>query len=209
MKLIQKIAKAKADIKESPVKKEGRNKFSNYDYFTPAQIEALVNHVCKVNGILTKFDLIRDNLGVFGRLTIFDCDSDDSLTYDMATAIPEIKATNIAQQLGGCVTYTERYLKMSAFGITDSNLDFDNDGKKEEVKEEMISPTQISIIEGLLQQTSISEKQKGQIASEINSMSEKRAFECITFLEKNKVNPIASGNNYTQTDIKNKLKNLA
>jgi hypothetical protein len=48
MKLIQKIAKAKADIKESPVKKEGRNKFSNYDYFTPAQIEGLVNHVLQV-----------------------------------------------------------------------------------------------------------------------------------------------------------------
>ena len=43
----------------------------------------------------------------------------------MASAIPEIKATNIAQQLGGCVTYTERYLKMSLFGITDNQLDFD------------------------------------------------------------------------------------
>lgn len=208
MKLIQKISRAKADIKESPIKKEGRNKFSNYEYFTPAQIEALVNNVCKTNGILTKFDLIRDNLGVFGRLTIFDCDSNEFLTYDMATAIPEIKATNIAQQLGGCVTYTERYLKMSAFGITDSNLDFDNDGKKEVVTEPAITPTQISIIEGLLQQTSISEKQKGQIANEINSMSENRAYECIAFLEKNKVNPITSGNNYTQTDIKNKLKQL-
>jgi len=204
MKLIQKIAKAKSDIKESPVKKEGRNKFSNYDYFTPAQIEGLVNHVCKVNNILTKFDLIRDNLGVFGRLTIFDCDSDDVITYDMATAIPEIKATNIAQQLGGCVTYTERYLKMSAFGITDSNLDFDNhDNKKEEPKEVMISSTQVSIIEGLIQQSSIAEKTKERIEAEISSMTEKRAYECIAYLEENKVDAIQAGNNYTQTDIKN------
>lgn len=208
MKLIQKIAKAKADIKESPVKKEGRNKFSNYDYFTPAQIEGLVNHVCKVNGILTKFDLIRDNLGVFGRLTIFDCDSEDQLTYDMATAIPEIKATNIAQQLGGCVTYTERYLKMSAFGITDSNLDFDNDGKKEVEKEVMISSTQVSIIEGLLEQASIAEKTKERIELEISSMTEKRAYECIAYLEENKVDAIQAGHNYTQTDIKNKLKTI-
>jgi hypothetical protein len=140
MKLIQKIAKAKNEIKESKLKKEGKNKFSNYDYFTPPQVELLVNQVCASNGMLTKFDLIRDTLGVFGRLTIFDTDSEESLSYDMASAIPEIKATNIAQQLGGCVTYTERYLKMSAFGITDANLDFDsqdNRGKIEEKTEEI------------------------------------------------------------------------
>ena len=134
MKLIQKISKAKNEIKESKLKKEGKNKFSNYDYFTPPQVELLVNQVCSSNGMLTKFDLIRDTLGVFGRLTIFDIDTDDSLFYDMATAIPEIKATNIAQQLGGCVTYTERYLKMSAFGITDANLDFDNQDNRSKVE---------------------------------------------------------------------------
>jgi len=141
MKLIQKIAKAKNEIKESKLKKEGKNNFSNYDYFTPPQIELLVNQVCASNNMLTKFDLFRDTLGVFGRLTIFDTDSEESLFYDMATAIPEIKATNIAQQLGGCMTYTERYLKMSAFGITDANLDldtYDNRIKVEEKIEEVI-----------------------------------------------------------------------
>lgn len=125
MKLIQKIANAKKQIKETKIKKEGKNDFAKYAYFTPSQTEQLVNDVCESNGLLVKFDLIRNELGVYGRLTIFDCDSDEQLHYEMATAIPEIKATNIAQQLGGCVTYTERYLKTSAFGIVDNNLDFD------------------------------------------------------------------------------------
>ena len=125
MKLIQKIANAKKQIKETKIKKEGKNDFAKYAYFTPSQTEQLVNDVCESNGLLVKFDLIRDELGVYGRLTIYDCDSDEKLQYEMATAIPEIKATNIAQQLGGCVTYTERYLKTSAFGIVDNNLDFD------------------------------------------------------------------------------------
>lgn len=137
MKLIQKIARAKNEIKESKLKKEGKNSFSNYSYFTPPQIELLVNQVCQSQGMLTKFDLIRNELGVFGKLTIFDIDSDESLSYDMATAIPEIKATNIAQQLGGCVTYTERYLKMSAFGITDANLDFDNHDNRPKAEEKV------------------------------------------------------------------------
>jgi hypothetical protein len=94
---------------------------------------------------------------------------------------------------------------MSAFGITDSNLDFDNHDNK---KEAMITSTQASIIEGLLHQSSIAEKTKERIELEIASMTEKRAYECIAYLEENKVDAITSGHNYTQTDIKNKLKTI-
>ena len=123
--LLNKLAAAKAEIKATKLKKEGKNTYSNYDYFTPSQIEFLVANACHTNKLLTSFDLIRNDLGVYGRLTIYDLESGEKLTTEMASAIPEIKATNIAQQLGGCVTYTERYLKMSLFGITDNQLDFD------------------------------------------------------------------------------------
>ena len=135
MKLTEKLANAKREIKETKLKKEGKNTFSNYAYFTPSQIELLVQQACFNNRMVTKFDLVRDALGVYGTLTIFDLDSDDNIVFTMASAIPEIKATNIAQQLGGCVTYTERYLKTSAFGITDNNLDFDNHDNRPKEKE--------------------------------------------------------------------------
>lgn len=134
MNLIKKLAQAKKDIKSTSLKKEGKNEYSKYDYFTPSQVEHLVNEVCEKNGLLTKFDLIRDALGVTGVLRVYSVDETDPfncIEFQMATAIPEIKATNIAQQLGGCVTYTERYLKMTAFGITDNNLDFDSDKKSQ------------------------------------------------------------------------------
>ena len=123
--LLNKLAAAKAEIKATKLKKEGKNTYSNYEYFTPSQIEFLVAAACHNNKLLTSFDLIRNELGVYGRLTIYDLESGEKLATEMASAIPEIKATNIAQQLGGCVTYTERYLKMSLFGITDNQLDFD------------------------------------------------------------------------------------
>lgn len=123
--LLNKLAAAKAEIKATKLKKEGKNTYSNYEYFTPSQIEFLVANACHANKLLTSFDLIRNELGVYGRLTVYDLESGESLSTEMASAIPEIKATNTAQQLGGCVTYTERYLKMSLFGITDNQLDFD------------------------------------------------------------------------------------
>lgn len=123
--IIKKLAEAKKMVKSFKMKKDGRNDYSEYDYFTPNQVELIVSNVCAKCNLLTKFDLLREPLGEFGRLTIFDVESCESLEFTMATAIPQIKATNVAQQLGGCATYTERYLKMTAFGIVDNNLDFD------------------------------------------------------------------------------------
>ena len=143
--LLNKLAAAKAEIKATKLKKEGENTYSKYSYFTPSQIEFLVATACHNNKLLTSFDLIRNDLGVYGRLTIYDLESGEKLTAEMASAIPEIKATNIAQQLGGCVTYTERYLKMSLFGITDNQLDFDtteNTKKQAEPKTAKTAPEQ-------------------------------------------------------------------
>lgn len=125
MEIYKKLAKAKADIKNTKMIKRGENTFSRYKYFTPDQISKLVDDVCDDNGLITMFDLKRNELGETGFLTVVDIESGEKVVYELATAIPIIKATNIAQQLGGCVTYTERYLKTSAFGIVDNSLDFD------------------------------------------------------------------------------------
>lgn len=127
--LLKKLQSAKAQIKATKLKKAGFNDYSKYYYFLPEQIEQLVYDACNDNGLFTKFDLVRNEHGETGCLTIFDIESGETINYEMATAIPEIKATNVAQQLGGCVTYTERYLKMSAFGISENTLDFDTPQK--------------------------------------------------------------------------------
>lgn len=146
--LLNKLASAKAEIKATKLKKEGRNTYSNYEYFTPSQIEFLVANACHNNKLLTSFDLIRNELGVYGRLTVYDLESGKSLSTEMASAIPEIKATNMAQQLGGCVTYTERYLKMSLFGITDNQLDFDTtENTKKQTETATKAPEQPKVID--------------------------------------------------------------
>ena len=137
-----KLAHAKAEIANTKMEKKGRNDYSKYDYFTPEQVAKLVYDACVNNDLLTMFSLKRDANGEYGELTIVDLDNDDTLTFIAATAIPQITATNAAQQLGGAMTYCERYLKMTAFWIYDNNLDFDttentkktNEKPKEEVK---------------------------------------------------------------------------
>ena len=125
LKVLNKIVKAKEIIRNSPVKKEGRNTYSNYDYYTPEQISNLVYDACKEVGLITMFGTQRDDNGLFATLTIVDLDSGESVVYTQVTDIPAIKATNVAQQLGGMNTYSNRYLLMFVFDIVDNNLDPD------------------------------------------------------------------------------------
>jgi hypothetical protein len=132
--LLNALHLAKKQIKETKLEKKGYNNYSMYHYFLPEQIEQLVFDACGKQGLFTKFDLIRNEIGETGFLTIYHIESGQSTQFTLATAIPEIKATNIAQQLGGCLTYTERYLKQTAFGISENTLDFDAQPKPQATK---------------------------------------------------------------------------
>lgn len=126
MKVLNKIHNARQIIKKSDLKKAGRNDFSKYDYFTPEQVDKLVTDACTEVKLFNKYQLVRTDLGLVARVEVFDLESDEKETFELATDIPEIKATNIAQQLGGAVTYSKRYLLMSIYDITENALDFDS-----------------------------------------------------------------------------------
>lgn len=141
MEIYKKLQQAREIIKASPVKKAGKNSFSGYDYFTPEQINALVFSAEKETGLIHIFNLERDQAkGLHGYLLLIDTeDTSQNIAFTQATEIPEIKATNAAQQIGGAVTYTLRYMLMTAFDIADNSLDFDSkDNRPAEAK---VTPT--------------------------------------------------------------------
>ena len=128
MTIEDKLLQARKLIKETSLKKEGSNKFSNYDYFTPSQVSHLVDTVCQELKLLPIFSLKKDEFGLYGSLTLADIDepAGEGITVQMRTEMPSITATNRTQQMGGCETYTKRYMLMSLFDICDNNLDFDS-----------------------------------------------------------------------------------
>jgi len=132
--IYQKLADARKIIKDTDVTKTGKNKFSNYDYFTPEQVEHLVADASEKTKTLCTTNLRADEFGYYQELQFIDLENTDNfLTFQMRTDVPEIKATNRTQQLGGMDTYSERYIKMKVFQIKDNNLDFDSqDNRKKE-----------------------------------------------------------------------------
>lgn len=123
--IYQKIQNCRAVIKASDLKKAGRNDYSKYDYYTPEQVDKLVYEACVSEKLFNKFQLKRNEHGIFGELTVIDLESGEDVVFELATAMPEITATNDTQKMGGCMTYANRYLLMNVYDIVDNNLDFD------------------------------------------------------------------------------------
>ena len=127
MNIYQKLQRAREIIKENDIKKDGHNDYSNYDYFTPSIVSQIITPPCKELGLVTLFSLLKDDNGLFGRLVIQDIeDEKENLIFEMRTEMPSLKATNAAQMMGGCDTYTRRYLLMNAFDINDNKADPDS-----------------------------------------------------------------------------------
>ena len=123
--VLSKLALARLAIKSSSLKKDGKNTFSNYDYFTPELVAKLVNAACIEANIICVFNLQKDDYGYYGEVITTDLDTGEVLTTIMRTDRPEIKATNVTQQMGGMNTYAKRYALMSLFDIEDNSADFD------------------------------------------------------------------------------------
>lgn len=132
--IYQKIMNVRSAIKSTTIKKEGRNTYSNYDYFTPGQIDSITFDECKKEGLFNKYDLKRTSLGLVAQMQVVEIETGESELFELAMEIPEIKATNITQQLGGAMTYSKRYLLMNIYDISDNTLDFDSQDNKKQTE---------------------------------------------------------------------------
>lgn len=125
-KIYEKLHQARTLIREKKYKKDGRNDYSKYDYFTPEMVEQIVAETCETLKLLTICNLKADEYGIYQELTLIDLEEKENIVFTLRTTMGEMKATNATQQMGGTDTYSERYIKMKVFQIKDNNMDFDS-----------------------------------------------------------------------------------
>lgn len=133
-KIYEKLNEARKLVRNSGYKKDGRNEYSKYDYFTPEMVEQIVSDVCEKQKLLTLCNLRADEHGIYQELELIDLENEETLKFELRTTMGEMKATNATQQMGGTDTYSERYIKMKVFQIKDNNLDFDSHDNTEKPK---------------------------------------------------------------------------
>ena len=125
--MFQKLQRARNYVQKKSLKKDARNDYSNYNYFTPEFVERLVEEACKEVGCICICSLEADEFGLFQELHFHDiADKNEAFSIKLRTKQSEMKATNEAQQMGATDTYSERYIKMKLFGIKDNSLDPDS-----------------------------------------------------------------------------------
>lgn len=134
IELYKKIRKARDIIHEMDVKKKGHNDYSNYDYYTPEQVDMMVRESSQKVGLFNKFDMSWTDGNVIATLKIVDMDTGEHDVFSMTIEIPDLKASNAAQGHGGAMTYAKRYLMMDAYDIVDNSLDPDSSGGKKKSK---------------------------------------------------------------------------
>ena len=144
-KIYEKLKEARNIIKKMNLKKTGRNEYSKFDYYTPEQVEKLVDIACEKTNTICLCNLKADEFGLFQTLDFIDLESEEKISFEMRTKHGSITATNETQQMGGTDTYSERYIKMKVFQIKDNNLDIDAQSKpvKESKKEPKSEKAQI------------------------------------------------------------------
>ena len=172
--ILLKLKKARNTIKNSDLKKTGRNEYSKFDYYTPEQVERLVDNACEETNTIVLCNLKGDENGLFQTLDFIDLESEEKLSFEMRTKHGSITATNETQQMGGTDTYSERYIKMKVFQIKDNNLELDitkqEDSKIAKVKADVSKITDIKELRKYY------EKNKG-LGKEVSELITKRSDE--------------------------------
>jgi hypothetical protein len=135
--ILQKLSEARSLIKGMELKKAGWNDYSKYHYFLPEQINQMVFEAEKVTGLIHLFNLEKKDGDTYGYLKIIELETGESETFTQLTGIPAMTAANASQQIGGAVTYTNRYMLMTAYDISDNSLDFD----AKDNREDKVQPT--------------------------------------------------------------------
>jgi hypothetical protein len=114
---------------ELRVSKDGKNTFSNYNYFKPDDIFQKLNPLLEKYNLISPFNLYQKENIYEAILTIEDTDSEDKVVYHFDISKAEVKGANAAQNSGATLTYAKRYSLMNAFNIADNDDDFDSDKK--------------------------------------------------------------------------------
>lgn len=128
MTIYAKMQRARVMLQNKDIKKSGKNKFSNYNYFELSDFLPHINAILDELGLFSMTD-INDYAGVLG---IYNSENPgECLTFTMPSAAVELKGGNAIQNLGAVQTYIRRYLYISAFEIAESDfIDSDNQSKE-------------------------------------------------------------------------------
>ena len=152
--LNESIIKIRVDLQNSKLKKSGKNKFAEFDYFELADFLPRLNELMLEEGINDNFRITNDlatltlikgeekqeytmPFVIFDTPLTFKKDKNGNYVKDKNGDYVQVQSMQDIQYLGALNTYYKRYLYLNAFGITDGEVidSMDNEDLKKKSKE--------------------------------------------------------------------------
>ena len=123
MNVYQKLAIARAELGNRPLKKSGVNKYAGYSYFELNDFIGEINKIFKELNLISVFNLKVNDLGVeTAFLDIVNADNPtETITFEAGTAEAGMKGATPIQMLGAKHTYMRRYLWLEAMEIAEND----------------------------------------------------------------------------------------
>jgi hypothetical protein len=118
MSVYRKLQAARAEFLSMPIKKSGKNKFANFEYFELSDFIPTVSKLFDMAGLC---GVVRFT-DTEATLTVYDADGDGSIVFTSPFVMAENAKGQAIQSLGSTHTYFRRYLWLLAMDIVEVDL---------------------------------------------------------------------------------------
>lgn len=119
LNIYQKLSKIRVELQNTKIKKSGMNSFQKYKYYELDDILPQINSLNDKYGLTTMFSMNTE----IAELNIFDVDKPESMIKFLCPVKdPQIKGSTEIQGLGAQITYLRRYLLITAYEISESDM---------------------------------------------------------------------------------------
>lgn len=114
--VLNKINKIRKDFLEKNIKKTGKNKFANFDYYELSDFIPTVIELENKYNVISLFEEIDDNKAI-----LRVCDIDTGQAFEFKTKVANVNVDKMIdiQKLGAEHTYLKRYLYLNYLNLTE------------------------------------------------------------------------------------------
>lgn len=186
MNIYEKLQSMRVELQKKKIHKSGRNKFAGYDYFELSDILPHINQLQEKHKTCSFITFDRE----IAKLTILNSEKvDEKIEFTIPMATLSLKGANEVQNLGGCQTYSRRYLYLNAFEIVEHDYFDAIQGKETESETALKAKKQVlnnlvskyaSVSGKTLKE--ITEYLISRVGKNLKSINESEATELITHL---------------------------
>jgi hypothetical protein len=156
LNVYQKLQKCRVELQSEKLKKTGKNKYSNYDYFELGDFLPKANEIMDKHGLASIFRFTPEE----ATLAIINSEKiDEKIIFTTPVTIAQLKGCYAIQNIGATQTYARRYLYVMAFEISEPDVLDDAEPDEKAIHESKpIDTIRVATIKELIKKTNSNEK---------------------------------------------------